>query len=231
MLADDDACRAQHAGKQDEGAEPSCGIELEDKAVREQSAYHHAAACRMGADFPLDVDKCADDHAEQGGYDDASHVTGQVVAVHGEDASGIAQDGERVGDEPAFALAQFVKRPSVDFLHQVNAEHGQQDGEAIHDAEYGQLVPEGQDVEVSERKKQDERYEREHERGEYRGNDARCPVQRVFRPVAFVRLRFVIRQLAGNVCFFHIRLFYLLNRATGMFSCWRYLDTVRRASG
>ena len=44
------------------------GLNMEDKAVREQSAYHHAAACRMGADFPLDVDKCADDHAEQGGY-------------------------------------------------------------------------------------------------------------------------------------------------------------------
>ena len=34
-------------------------------------------------------------------------------------------------------------------------------------------------------------------------------------------------------CFvsFHIIYIYLLNRATGMLSCWRYLATVRRAMG
>ena len=32
-------------------------------------------------------------------------------------------------------------------------------------------------------------------------------------------------------CFVSFHIYYLLNRATGMLSCWRYLATVRRAMG
>ena len=90
MLPDNDACRTQHAREQDEGAEPAYRVELEDEAVREQSAHHHAATCRMSADFPLDINKRTDDHTEQGGDDDAAHIAGQVIAVHCDHASDIA---------------------------------------------------------------------------------------------------------------------------------------------
>ena len=124
-----------------------------------------------------------------------------------------------------------MKCPAVDFLHQVDAEHGQKDGEAIHDAEHNQLILEGQDAQVGEREEQDERHEWKQERREYRGDDLCRSVQVVLRFGTLARFRFVIGQLVGDVRIFHIRFFYLLNRATGIFNCWRYFATVRRASG
>lgn len=40
MLFDDNPCRTEHAGQQDEHAEPFYRIELEDEAVGQQTAYH-----------------------------------------------------------------------------------------------------------------------------------------------------------------------------------------------
>lgn len=43
-------------------------------------------------------------------------------------------------------------------------------------------------------------------------------------------LFFLVTVIASVVSLASI-LYYLLNRATGMLSCWRYLATVRRAMG
>ena len=90
MLLDDDTGRAEHPGQQDEDAEPLYRIELENETIGEQASHHHAAAGHVGTDFPACIDDCADDHANQGGYDDAAHIAWQVYAIHRQQAGHVA---------------------------------------------------------------------------------------------------------------------------------------------
>lgn len=53
MLFDDNPCRTEHTGQQDEDAEPFYRIELEDEAVGQQAAYHQSPAGHVGADLTL----------------------------------------------------------------------------------------------------------------------------------------------------------------------------------
>ena len=65
----------------------------------------------------------ADDHANQGRYDDAAHIAWQVYAIHRQQAGHVAQYGHSVRDKTLFAVSQFVECPAVDFLKQIDAQH------------------------------------------------------------------------------------------------------------
>ena len=101
----------------------STGLNWKMKPVGQQSAHHHAAAGHVGADFPACIDGCADDHANQGRYDDAAHIAWQVYAIHRQQAGHVAQYGHSVRDKALFAVSQFVECPAVDFLKQIDAQH------------------------------------------------------------------------------------------------------------
>ena len=204
MLFDDNPCRTEHAGQQDEHAEPFHRIELEDEAVGQQAAYHQSSAGHVGADFDPGVDDGADDHANQGGHDDAAHVAGQVDVVHGEQAGHVAQDGHAIGDEAFFPVSQFAEGPSVDFLEQVDAEHRHQDGKAIHEPQYGELVLERHDAQIGKEKEQTECHKGYHERSKDHRNDAGCGEQGILRSFRVAGNRVMVSQFIRDAGFFHI---------------------------
>ena len=75
----------------------------------------------MCADFPLEIDQRAKDHADEGGYDNTWHIAGQVYLIHGDETSDIADDSQRIWYETFFAVSQFMNTPTVYFLEQNEA--------------------------------------------------------------------------------------------------------------
>lgn len=205
MLLDDNPCRTEHTGQQDEDAEPFYWIELEDEAVGQQAAYHHSSAGHVGTDFYPGIDEGTDDHTDEGGYHDAAHVAGQMNVVHGDQAGHVAQDGHAVGDKTFFAVSQFMEGPSIDFVEQVDAQHRHQDSEAIDECQNGQLVLEGHDAQVSKEKEQTECHKGYHEGSKDHRNDAGCGEQGTFRFLRFVGDRVMVSQFIRNAGFFHIK--------------------------
>jgi hypothetical protein len=94
--------------------------------------------------------------------------------VHHEQAEYIRSDGQNKGNVSPFSFHQFFRTETVDFAEDEDSQCRHQDGEAIHHAQYYQLVLQRHDAQVREYKQNQKSQKRDGERCEYRRNHFRC---------------------------------------------------------
>ncbi len=71
---------------------------------------------------------------------DTSHIPRDIEPVHHEQAEYIGSDGQNKGNVSPFSFHQFFRTETVDFTEDEDSQCRHQDGEAIHHAQYYQLV-------------------------------------------------------------------------------------------
>ena len=148
MVLQNDSCRTQYACNENEYAQPAYRVISEQGTESDQSAYYGACACHVFAEFPFQVDNDTDNHHDKGGKDNPRHIPWDIQPVHHEQAEHVGSNGKDEGDVPSFPFRQIFGTESVYLAEQENGQGRHKYGEAIHHAQYNQLVLKGHDAQV-----------------------------------------------------------------------------------